>query len=170
MLFSLLIGCCLLFAACISSNNVLGIVQNAPEVNLVGKTFGEVEEQFGPFSMAYIDQGKALYVFEKTPISFFFDGYDISGVLDNDTIDGRFSIPAAVVLRNISASEICSGVSGRVKDYGIIDLGLFTEAMTGNHTIADSKEYYDANLKADSFLIWYYCMKSIIICKNREQR
>lgn len=32
---------------------------------MIGETFGEIEDQFGPFSMVYCDHGEMLFVFEK---------------------------------------------------------------------------------------------------------
>lgn len=158
-----------LLVGCVSSNNVLGVIQNAPEVKMVGKTFGEVENQFGSLSMVYYDQGEALFVFEKTTICFFFDGFDIFSVLDNDNTKKQSSIPAAIVLRKISLSEVCTGVSGRVKDYGITDLNLLRSAFSNSELSSDNSESFAFHrTTSDGFFIAIYCNQSDTIEEDDE--
>ena len=165
-----LIAAIAVLTGCISSKNVLGLIENAPEVKKLGCTFEEVENEFGPFSMIYFDQGQACFVFEKTPVSFFFDNFDSGALTGNNSADGNYSIPSAVVLRNIKSTEICTGVSGRVKDFGITNPDLLSYIVS-NNTLVNTESgdlIYQIRLPQSEFVAYLICEYGKTVSSDSE--
>ena len=127
---SLLIVVYMLFLGCVNSNNMLGLLQKSPEVKMIGKTFEQVEKEFGPFSMVCIKNDTASYVFQNTTMVFFFDGIDASKIWQAEISNGLTTIPAAIAVMNISSKDVCTGVSGRVKDFSISDSNFTEKAFS----------------------------------------
>lgn len=44
------------------------------------------------------------------------------------------------MLRSISTNEVCTGVSGRVKDYGITNVGLLSDTFSNSELKYDEKK------------------------------
>ena len=159
ILIIMLLGSSLLLLGCFSSQSVLGIIEDAPEVRKVGCTFEEIENEFGPFSMIYFDQGQACFIFEKTPVSFFFDQFDSKALTGRNAADDNYSVPSAVVLRKIKSTEICTGVSGRVKDFGITNPDLLSSLVNTDHLIKseDETEQYQITLTKSEQFAYIIC-------------
>lgn len=167
---SLLIVFCILFLGCVNSNNVLGLLQKSPEVRMIGKTFGQVEKEFGPFSMVYMKNDTASYVFQKTTMVFFFDGIDASKIWQAEISNGLTTIPAPIAVMNISSEDVCTGVSGRVKDFGISDSDFTEKAFSKKDLVYFEKESTLAFQRKDNhdLVVTAICDNNLAISEDAE--
>ncbi len=167
---SLLIVVYMLFLGCVNSNNILGLLQKSPEVKMIGKTFEQVEKEFGPFSMVYIKNDTASYVFQNTTMVFFFDGIDASKIWQAEISNGLTTIPAAIAVMNISSKDVCTGVSGRVKDFGIPDSYFTEKAFSKNDLVFLEKESTLAFQRTDnnSLVVTAICDNNLVISEDAE--
>ena len=120
LLLALLL-CCGSFA-CAESQRAQDAFVASVEGALIGKTFQDVEAVFGPFSMVYFEEDKpAAYVFTKTNIVFHFDAPQAQAGWMAQLPGGTGFIPGAIALRDIRSTDVCIGVSGRIRDFGIAE-------------------------------------------------
>lgn len=126
----LLLAALLLFSGCAQAESEAeAMIAASPECGMIGKTYSEVEDAYGPLSTVYIEaDGSPLMLFTKTQIGFYFSGMAIPAAWSSYTSSG--AVPAAVAVRGIPSDEPCTGVSGRLKDFGVTDLDAMSQAIS----------------------------------------
>lgn len=104
------------------------LINKSEECQMIGKSFAEIEDRYGPLLSVYIEaDGALLFLLEKTAIGFYFGGLAIPSYWHSYTATRM--IPAAVVIRDVPSTETCTGVSGRLKDYGVQDVGEMSDNL-----------------------------------------
>ena len=155
--------CCGLFAACQQVQNAQDAFYKAPESAMIGRTFQEVEAAFGPFSMVYFEEDRsAAYIFTKTNIVFHFDAPQAEASWASKLTGGVGFIPAAVALRDIRSTDICTGVSGRIRDFGVADsdvnqIALYMQSLTLASYTTKTNTVYTMTTTDQVYDVYLYC-------------
>ena len=111
---------CVSAFGCVESQRVQDTFQGSAEGKMIGKTFQDIEAEFGPFSMVYLDaEWTPAYLFSKTNVGFYFNGIGTPDSWATMLKNGTSFIPAAVALQSVRSTDVCTGVSGRISDFGI---------------------------------------------------
>ena len=111
---------CVSAVGCAESQRVQSTFQASAEGSMIGKTFQEVEAAFGPFSMVYLEADwMPMYLFSKTNVGFYFGGVGTPSSWAAMLQSGTTLIPAAVALQTVRSTDVCTGVVGRISDFGI---------------------------------------------------
>lgn len=111
---------CVSAFGCVESQRVQDTFQGSAEGKMIGKTFQDIEAEFGPFSMVYLDaEWTPAYLFSKTNVGFYFNGIGMPTSWAAMLKNGTNFIPAAVALQSVRSTDVCTGVSGRISDFGI---------------------------------------------------
>ena len=126
----LLLATLLLLCGCAQAQSEAEtMISASPECGMIGKPYSEVEDTYGPLSVVYIEaDGTPLVLFEKTAVGFYFAGLAIPAAWSSYASAG--AVPAAVALRGIPAGEPCTGVSGRLKDFGTTDVDAMSQGIS----------------------------------------
>lgn len=143
----LLLTALLLFAGCAQAESEAeAMIAASPECGMIGKPYSEVEDAYGPLSVVYIEaDGTPLVLFEKTAVGFYFANLAIPAAWSAYSASG--AVPAAVALRGIPSNEPCTGVSGRLKDFGTTDVDAMSQG------ISLLKPVYSAQLNKDVYTL-----------------
>ena len=113
--------------SCAEAQNAQDAFVASPEGAMIGKTFREVEAAFGPFSIVFFEEEKpAAYVFNNSNVAFHFDAPEAQANWAAQLTGGTGYIPGAIALRDIQPTDLCIGVSGRIRDFGIADSDVTT--------------------------------------------
>lgn len=108
--------------ACAAAQNAQNAFLQSPEGAMIGRTFEEVEAAFGPFSTVYLEEGRpAAYVFSRSNVAFHFQAPLVQRSWAAKLTSKAGFIPGAIALRDIKSTDLCVGVSGRIRDFGIAD-------------------------------------------------
>ena len=111
---------CVSAFGCVESQRVQDTFQGSAEGKMIGKTFQDIEAEFGPFSMVYLDaEWTPMYLFTKTNVGFYFNDVGTPDSWAAMLKNGTTFIPAAVALQTVRGKDVCTGVSGRICDFGI---------------------------------------------------
>ena len=111
---------CVSAFGCVESQRVRDTFQGSAEGKMIGKTFQDIEAEFGPFSMVYLDaEWTPMYLFTKTNVGFYFNDVGTPDSWAAMLKNGTTFIPAAVALQTVRGKDVCTGVSGRICDFGI---------------------------------------------------
>lgn len=150
---------------CEQVKNVQDAFAASPEGGMIGKTFREVEAQFGPFSMVYLEKDRpAGYLFSKTNVMFHFDAPQAQASWASQLAGGVGFLPAAVALRSIRSTDVCIGVSGRIKDFGVADsdVNVMSQYMGSMHLASydtENNTVYTLPTTDQAYEVFLYCAK-----------
>ena len=118
----LVLALCGSLFACAAVQNAQTAFLQSPEGAMIGRTFADVEAAFGPFSTVYLEEDRpAAYVFSRSNVAFHFSAPLVQKSWANKLSSAAGFIPGAIALRDIQPTDLCVGVSGRIKDFGIAD-------------------------------------------------
>ena len=136
------------------------MLKNSVEVKMIGKSFSEVGETVGSLSLVYLnDNEPAEYVFEKTHITFFFDDIHPDVNWGAETQDGAMTINSTLALKHIKATDICTGVSGKVRYFGISNTESLTEQIKNKKPVSknESADIYCIDINGTDYSLLIYC-------------
>ena len=149
--------------ACVEAQNVQDAFARSPEGAMIGRTFREVEAAFGPFAMAFLEEDQPVAcVFSKTNVLFYFDESQAMASWRTILTNGVGYIPGAIALRDIQGTDVCIGVSGRIRDFGIADSDV--EKMAGYmqffhlpSTETKTNTVYTVTTTDQAYDVYIYC-------------
>lgn len=159
---ALLLLAAMLLTGCVQAQSqAAALIEKTEECQMIGKTFAEVEDSFGPLLSVYIEaDGAPLFLFERTAVGFYFGGLNIPASWHSYTASGM--IPAAVVIRDVPSGEPCTGVSARLKDYGVTDVDIMSENLNllePEYSDSLGKDVYTLSLPEKGLVISALCEK-----------
>lgn len=129
LLFILFMAVLLAIGCAQAETEAAALLADSPECGMIGKTYAEIEDSYGPLSTVYIEpDGSPLFLFERTPVGFYFGNMPIPAAWSSYTASGM--VPGTVAIRGISPTEVCTGVSGRLKDFGVSDVSAISENLS----------------------------------------
>ena len=118
----LVILLCIGTIGCAESERVQNTFQTSAEGSMIGRTFQEIEAAFGPFSMVYLETDwTPMYLFSKTNVGFYFSEVGTPDSWAAMQRSGTVFIPAAVALQTVRSTDVCTGVAGRISDFGVTE-------------------------------------------------
>lgn len=150
-------------AACAEAQRAQDAFMGSPEGSLVGKTFREVETAFGPLSMVFFEKERpAAYVFSKTNVTFHFDAPQAQANWQSQLSGGISYIPGAIALRDIQPTDVCTGVSGRIRDFGIAEsdvttLSVYLQSLRPASVETEANTVYTLTTGDGAFDVYVYC-------------
>lgn len=111
---------CIGVFGCAEAQQAQSSFDKSPEGRMIGMTFQDVENAFGPFSMVYLEEGWIpMYLFSETNIGFYFSDVETPDNWSKMLRSGNSLIPAAVALQAVQSDDVCTGVAGRISEFGI---------------------------------------------------
>lgn len=149
--------------ACTQAQSAQDAFYRSPEGAMIGRTFREVEAAFGPFSMIYYEADRpAAYVFSRTNVTFHFDAPQIESAAVTRLAGDTGYIPGAIALRYIQPQDLCVGVSGRIRDFGIADsdveeLSTYMRSFTPTSTETATNTVYTVTTLDQACEVYIYC-------------
>ncbi len=136
---------------CTSAQNSLDFLLSSKEVQAIGKTFAETENDLGALTTVFTeDDATLLFIFSGSDLCFRFDGFAPTSEWIAGAQNAAKVISNQLILNTISSSEICTGTSGRLKDYGFeqIDwLVQYAAFFNPEHDAESGLDYYKFSLK-----------------------
>lgn len=111
---------CIGIFGCSEAQQAQDTFDRSPEGRMIGMTFQDVENVFGPFSMVYLEEGWIpMYIFSGTNIGFYFSDVKTPDNWSKMLRNGNNLIPAAVAQYAVQSDDVCTGVAGRIREFGI---------------------------------------------------
>lgn len=111
---------CIGVFGCAEAQQAQNSFDRSPEGGMIGKTFQDIENAFGPFSMVYLEEDWIpMYLFSGTNVGFYFGGVKTPDNWSKMLQNGTSLIPATVALQAVRSGDVCTGVAGRISDFGI---------------------------------------------------
>ena len=154
--------------ACAEVQHAQDVFVSSPEGAMIGKTYREVETAFGPLSMVFFEADRPVaYVFSKTNVTFHFDAAQAQAGWRSQLAGGVGYIPAAIALRDIQAADVCTGVSGRIRDFGIPDsdvtqLSMYLQFLRSSATETKTNTIYTVTTGDGAYDVYIYCARGEI--------
>ncbi len=149
--------------ACAQVQNVQDAFYRSAESQMIGRTFQEVEAAFGPFSMVFFEEERpAAYVFSKTNIVFHFDASKAQADWRPLLTNGIGLVPAAVALQSIQPTDVCIGVSGRIRDFGAVEqdvdeIAKYMKSLKPGSYETKANTVYTLTTTDQAFDVFLYC-------------
>ena len=104
---------CVSAFGCVESQRVQDTFQGSAEGKMIGKTFQDIEAEFGPFSMVYLDaEWTPMYLFTKTNVGFYFNDVGTPDSWAAMLKNGTTFIPAAVALQTVRGAAALLAARG----------------------------------------------------------
>ena len=149
--------------ACAEAQRAQDAFVTSAEGALIGKTFRDVEAAFGPFSMVYFEEEKpAAYIFAYTNVVFHFDAPQAQSIWASQLNGGMGYIPGAIALRDIHSTDVCIGVSGRIRDFGIAEndvdiLAQYLRSLHPSSVETKANTVYTLTTGDGAYDVFVYC-------------
>ena len=174
ILLLVLLLCVSLFA-CAEVENAQNAFLRSPEGRMIGRTFREVEAAFGPFSLVYFEQDHpAAYIFGRSNVAFYFDAPQVQDAWAKQLANGVGYIPGAVALRDIQPGDVCVGVSGRIRDFGVADsdvaeISRYMASLRPASVETSNNTVYMVTTTDQAYDVYLYCAKGEVAVTSDHQ-
>ena len=159
----LLLLLCGSLLACTEVQNAQDAFARSAEGVMIGRTYQEVEAAFGPLSRVRLSEEQpAAYFFEKTDVAFHFDTLAAQAAWAAQLPEGTGDVPAATVLPDIRPTDLCIGVSGRIRDFGIAEsdvaaMSKYVRLLKAKSFETKENTVYELTSPNKAYDVFLYC-------------